>query len=117
MGMTRAKITRVESWVNLGIPDCIVGLGNKFHLIELKVADDKGKVRISPHQVAFHAGHEGFPTWLLVQKGKGRTASVLVYAGSQVKEVMAQGVDASPRHETNNPIDWQGIEKFLEQAV
>jgi hypothetical protein len=40
-----------------------------------------------------------------------------VYSGAQVKEVLAQGVGVPPRHETNNPIDWQGIENFLEQAV
>jgi photosystem II stability/assembly factor-like uncharacterized protein len=115
--MTRAKITRVESWVNLGIPDCIVGLGNKFHLIELKVADDKGKVRISPHQVAFHAGHEGYPTWLLVQRGKGRTAGALLYSGAQVREVLAHGVNAAPRFETNNPMNWREIEDFLLESV
>jgi hypothetical protein len=49
--MTGAKITRVESWVNLGIPDCIVGLDNNFHLVELKVAQPNGKVKLSPHQI------------------------------------------------------------------
>jgi hypothetical protein len=117
MGMTRTRITRVESWVNLGIPDCIIGLDNKFHLVELKVADDKGKVRVSPHQIAFHICYKGFPTWLLVQRGKGRTASVLVYGGAQVADVAGQGVKVAPQYESNYPIDWGGIEDFLVGSI
>lgn len=115
--MKRSKITRIESWVNLGIPDCIVGVGNNFHLIELKVADNKGKVRISPHQIAFHAGHAGYPTWIMVQQGKGRSARLLLYRGDKAPAIMKEGVMVTSDMDLNYPWDWRGIEDFLMQSV
>jgi hypothetical protein len=31
--------------------------------------------------------------------------------------VLTRGVAVAPRHETNNPIDWAGIERFLAENV
>jgi len=111
--MTKAKITRVESWVNLGIPDCIVGLGDRFHLIELKVAQVNGKVKISPHQVAFHTAHKGLPTWVFVQYDKGRKAKLMVYEGWQSYALAQYGVLLPPAHEQSYPWDWDEVQKYL----
>lgn len=112
-GMTRAKITRVESWVNLGIPDCIVALGGEFHLVELKVADIKGKVKVSPHQIAFHSGHKGYPVWLFVQYDKGRNARLFVYPAWRSFDVAQFGILAQPVLEQKYPWDWKKVEDYL----
>ena len=52
-------ITRIESRVNLGIPDCLVAfkVPGEFVMVELKVVRRGRKVALSPHQVSFHAKH------------------------------------------------------------
>ena len=115
--MTSAKITRVESWVNLGIPDCIVALHGRFHLVELKVADNRGKVHISPHQIAFHTAHKNCPVWLFVQYDKGRKAQLLIYPAWQSYIVASEGVLAKPAHEQTYPWDWQDVEDFLQKSA
>ena len=112
-GMTGAKITRVESWVNLGIPDCIVGLDNNFHLVELKVAQPNGKVKISPHQISFHSSHEGYPTWIFVQYDKGRKAKLFVYEGWQSVLLSKHGIALSAVLEQWYPWDWKEVEDHL----
>ena len=113
--MTNAKITRVESWVNLGIPDCIVALYGRIHLIELKVAQDNGKVKISPHQIAFHSAHKDCPVWLFVQHEKGRRARLFIYPAWQSYEVAKVGVLLRPMLEQGYPWDWQDVEHFLQK--
>ena len=111
--MKRTKITRVESWVNLGIPDCICALGDRFHLVELKVSSPKGKVNISPHQVAFHSAHKGFPTWVFVQHDKGRKARLFVYPGWQAYALAQYEILLPPALEQKYPWDWEEVEKYL----
>ena len=106
-------MTRVESWVNLGIPDCILALYGKFHLVELKVAQPNGKVKISPHQVSFHTAHKGYPTWVFVQHDKGRKARLLVYEGWQSYSLAQFGILLPPAHEQTYPWDWQEVEDYL----
>jgi len=112
-GMTKAKITRVESWVNLGIPDCIVALGGEFHMVELKVAQPNGKVKISPHQIAFHSGHKGYRTWIFVQYEKGRKAKLFVYEGWHGYALAKEGIILKASLEQNYPWDWEKVEKHL----
>jgi hypothetical protein len=69
--LPNSHITRLESRVGLGIPDCLVALGPqqpRFVMIELKVVKGR-KLAISPHQVAFHLKHADMkaPTFILVQ--------------------------------------------------
>jgi len=111
--MTKAKITRVESWVNLGIPDCIVALDNKFHLIELKVAQTNGKVKVSPHQISFHVAHKGCPTWIFVQHEKARKARLFVYEGGQAYALAQYGILLPPALEQKYPWDWEDVQKYL----
>lgn len=111
--MIKAKITRVESWVNLGIPDCIVALYGKFHLVELKVSQPNGKVKISPHQISFHSAHKGYPTWIFVQHEKGRKARLFVYEGWQGYALAQYGILLPPALEQKYPWDWQEVEDHL----
>ena len=50
-----ADIERIENRVNLGIPDMLVGVLDRFVLLELKVVDRGLKVNLRPHQIAFMA--------------------------------------------------------------
>jgi hypothetical protein len=98
-------ITRIESRVNLGIPDCLVALKGQglFVMIELKVVKRGRKINLSPHQVAFHAKHAdlGAPTFILVQYHPPGTTSalkaeLLLYHGRQVIDMHHLGIDAAP---------------------
>ena len=112
--MTRAVLTRVESWVNLGIPDCIAALEGRFFLIELKILRAGNKVSIRPHQVAFHSMHGGFPCFLLVEVGVGRKKELRLYQAGQVLELAQEGVKLAPVGVFPGG-DWGGLENFLLQ--
>lgn len=98
-------ITRLESRVNLGIPDCFIALKQtgEFVPVELKVVNGGRKIGLSPHQVSFHARHAelGVRTFILVlhyprNKQPTRDGVLLLYRGSQVFELMNSGVDTEP---------------------
>ena len=98
-------ITRIESRVNLGIPDCLVAfkVPGEFVMVELKVVRRGRKVVLSPHQVSFHAKHADMncPTYILVQyfpPGATRTShsELRLYAGEQAVELSMRGIDTVP---------------------
>ena len=98
-------ITRIESRVNLGIPDCFIALGisGEFVPVELKVVKHGRKVRLSPHQISFHHRHaeKGFRTFILVLfvpfgKSAVKEGALLLYAGYQVMDLSRGGVDTEP---------------------
>lgn len=98
-------ITRIESRVNLGTPDCLVAFRNPgvFVMVELKVVKRGKKVALSPHQVAFHAKHADLncPTYILVHYHPPGTTHVhkselLLYEGGQAIELVQRGVDTQP---------------------
>ena len=100
-----SHITRIESRVNLGIPDCLVAFKGSGHfaMIELKVVKRGRKINLSPHQVAFHAKHAdlGAPTFILVQYHPPGTTSVLkaellLFRGAQVMDLNHLGIDTPP---------------------
>lgn len=96
-------ITRIESRVGLGIPDCLIAFkrSGEFVMLELKVVSRGLKVALSPHQVAFHLKHSDMrcPTFILVlysPTGKRKEAELLLYRGDQVMDVHKLGVQAAP---------------------
>ena len=101
-----SHITRLESRVGLGIPDCLVALGPqqaKFVMVELKVVKSGRKVNLSPHQIAFHMKHSDYrvPTFILVQyhppgTTSSRTAELRLYRGDQAGTMAFLGVDVEP---------------------
>ena len=103
--LPNCHITRIESRVNLGIPDCLVAFKgpSKFVMIELKVVKKGKKVALSPHQLSFHLKHAdlGCPTYILVGYYPPNTTSALkadlmLYRGSQAEELFIRGVDCEP---------------------
>lgn len=109
--LPNSHITRLESRVGLGVPDCLVALGPqqpKFVMIELKVVKSGRKVNISPHQVAFHLKHSDMrcPTFILVQyhppgTASSRNAELRLYRGDQAGDLVMIGVDVVPAWSCN----------------
>jgi hypothetical protein len=97
-------ITRIESRVNLGIPDCLVAFPHgEFVMLELKVVKRGRKILLSPHQVAFHMKHADLrcPTFILVQYQPPGTAhtkksELLLYRGGQALAMIKLGIDEPP---------------------
>lgn len=105
-------ITRLESRVGLGIPDCLIAFGprpvGKFVMVELKVVSKGKKVNLSPHQIAFHLKHASMecPTYILVEYHPPATRSVkkaelLLYGGHQAEALLMAGVEAPPLERWN----------------
>jgi len=90
-------IDRIENRVNLGIPDMLLGIGDRFVMMELKVVGRGLKVGLRPHQIAFMAKQaaKGRPCFILVLKEGGTTlnpAKIHLYRGSDAIDVAAHGL-------------------------
>lgn len=102
--LPNCHITRIESRVNLGIPDCLVAFPHgEFVMVELKVVKRGRKVTLSPHQVAFHLKHADLrcPTFILVQYYPPKALTVagselLLYGGDQALELHKLGIELQP---------------------
>jgi len=83
--------TRIENTSSAGIPD-LLGYNSHsfFFTVELKVANGN-KVRLSPHQIAFHVKHS-INTFILVKTKD----DCRLYVGKQVKELLACGCSLEP---------------------
>ena len=110
-----SRMTRIESRVNLGIPDVLIAFRKpaKFVMLELKVVKRGRQVALSPHQVSFHMAHAelGCPTFILVQYHPPGTTSVakaelMLYRGSQAAALLRDGIDLEPMESwpANGPI-------------
>lgn len=92
-----ADIERIENRVNLGIPDMLVGVLDKFVLLELKVVDRGLKVSLRPHQIAFmtRQSAKGRPCFVLVLQSGGTTlrpAKIHLYRGRDAIDLAAHGL-------------------------
>ena len=81
--------TRIENSSALGTPD-LLGYNNNGHFftVELKVTTGN-KIRFSPHQIAFHAGHPN-NSFIMVEHLASR--DVKLYEGSKIEELAACGL-------------------------
>ena len=114
--LTKAKITRIESWASLGFPDCVIAIGDRFVLVELKVAKVSGRVELSPHQVAFHVNHSAYPCFVLASMGSGPSAELLLFHAGVVKDLALSTVnDVKPVLKTlQNKEGWELLQMVLE---
>ena len=115
--LPRAIITRLESRVGLGIPDCLVGLiDNRFVMIELKVVKSGKKVKLSPHQIAFNLRHgmADLPAFILVLYQRPNEARLLLYHGRQAQDLIATGIDTEPLDEwPYDSVNWEALREQL----
>jgi len=89
----KLSFTRVENTASWGTPD-ILGYNTfgHFFTIELKVTKTN-KVRLSPHQIAFHVKHPN-NTFILVKDLSLNL--VKLYEGKVIKELDACGLKLEP---------------------
>ena len=85
----KLSFTRVENTASWGTPDILgYNRSGNFFTIELKVTKTN-KVRLSPHQIAFHVKHPN-NTFILV-KALGLN-SIKLYEGRFIKDLDARGL-------------------------
>ena len=83
------SFTRVENTASWGTPDILgYNLSGNFFTIELKVTKTN-KVRLSPHQIAFHVKHPD-NTFILVKALS--LNSIKLYEGRYIKDLDACGL-------------------------
>ena len=83
------SFTRVENTASWGTPDILgYNLSGNFFTIELKVTKTN-KVRLSPHQIAFHVKHPN-NTFILVKALS--LNSIKLYEGRYIKDLDACGL-------------------------
>ncbi len=92
--MKRSKIVRLESWINLGVPDCLIGLNKNWFLVELKVATKTGKIKFSPHQISFHKKHEDLLCFVVVANFDLNNMNV--YHSKRILELNEHGLHSIP---------------------
>ena len=114
--LTDVRLMRVETRVALGMPDCLAALPcGRWATLELKVVASGRKVRLSPHQVAFHVRHAHMPSWIVVQYWPPGTARspdslLLLFHASQVQSLIETGVDTpAVVRERWRDVDWAAL--------
>ena len=90
----KLSFTRVENTASWGTPDILgYNINNYFFTVELKVTKTN-KVRLSPHQIAFHVKHPD-NTFILVKALS--LNQVKLFEGRYIKELGACGLKLDPR--------------------
>ena len=85
---------RVENLAIPGMPDALGYTENFFYFtVEFKVTKSN-KVRLSPHQIAYHVAHPHNSFILAEHLGSG---SLKLYEGSVIRELAACGLKLEPR--------------------
>ena len=89
----KLSFTRVENSVSWGTPDLLgYAPSGNFFTLELK-ATKTNKVRLSPHQIAFHVKHPN-NTFILVQAlGPRAVNRYQMFRGSRIRELAACGLE------------------------
>jgi hypothetical protein len=117
-GLKICSVERIENRVNLGIPDMLVGVGEKFVLIELKVVVKGLQVKLRPHQIAFMTRHSsnGRPCYILVLDTgtTARPSTIRLYHGRDAMALSIDGLRLQPLLQwPSKSMDWEELEKTL----
>jgi hypothetical protein len=122
-GLTKygVDIERIENRVNLGIPDMLVGVGDRFVMVETKVVQRGLKVGLRPHQIAFMARQsgKGRPCFILILQSGGtvlKPAAIHLYRGRDAIDLAAVGLRLpSLRSWPSRGMDWEDLYKKLSE--
>jgi hypothetical protein len=117
-GFVHCDIERVENRVNLGVPDMMIGVGERFVLVELKVVVKGLKVGLRPHQIAFMTRHaaKGRPCFVLVLDGGNtlRPSTIRLYHGRDAMKLATEGIKLEPlRCWPSRGMPWTELEETL----
>ena len=101
----RIETTRLESWALPGVPDVLMcSESGRFSFLELKAHKGKGKLDLSPHQVAWLSRHSEAPVFVIVRDA---SLSIRVFSGRDAVELKMDGVAAvEPLAVFDEPYDW-----------
>lgn len=117
-GLVNCDIERVENRVNLGIPDMMIGVEDRFVLVELKVVSKGLKVGLRPHQIAFMTRHaaKGRPCFVLVldMGNTLRPSTIRLYHGRDAMALATEGIKLDPlRCWPSRGMPWKELEETL----
>ena len=117
-GLVNCDIERVENRVNLGIPDMMIGVGDRFVLVELKVVSKGLKVGLRPHQIAFMTRHaaKGRPCFVLVldMGNTLRPSTIRLYHGRDAMALATEGIKLEPlKCWPSRGMPWKELEETL----
>lgn len=123
-GLTKfgVDIERIENRVNLGIPDMLMGVGDRFLMVETKVVQRGLKVSLRPHQIAFMARQsgKGRPCFILVLQSGGtvlKPAMIYLYRGRDAIDLAGVGLRLPPLGSwPSRGMDWEGLYKILSEV-
>ena len=99
-GEEKYLISRIESYVTPGFPDCIVfhkKLG--FFTIELKIVQANKTIRLSPLQASWNKWYSGYgaPVFILVNIPKAQGGpGVKLFSGAWAQDLRDKGIDSVP---------------------
>ena len=116
--LPNCSIERIENRVNLGIPDMLIGVGDRFVLVELKVIAKGLKVGLRPHQIAFMTRHaaKGRPCYVLVldMGNTLRPSTIRLYHGRDAMDLAAHGIKLEPfKCWPSRGMPWAELEETL----
>ena len=89
---------RLESFATQGVPD-LLGTTKEGLLftVELKVTKSN-KIKISPHQIAFHKARINSPCFILVKslvQGQPKKSQLYLYHSSKLENLLSEGLEPS----------------------
>ena len=103
---------RLESYATQGVPDLLgTTQDGMFFTVELKVTKSK-RVKVSPHQIAFHKARLNSPCFILVKslvQSPSKKSQLYLYHASKLEELLTNGLEPS----FLVPDGWSGLVEFL----
>jgi hypothetical protein len=103
---------RLETYATQGVPD-LLGTTQEgmFFTVELKVTKSK-RVKVSPHQIAFHKARLNSPCFILVKslvQSPLKKSQLYLYHASKLDQLLTNGLEPS----FLVPDGWSGLVEFL----
>ena len=103
---------RLETYATQGVPD-LLGTTQEgmFFTVELKVTKSK-RVKVSPHQIAFHKARLNSPCFILVKsfvQSSPKKSQLYLYHASKLDQLLTNGLEPS----FLVPDAWLGLVEFL----
>lgn len=89
---------RLESYATQGVPDLLgTTKDGMFFTVELKVTKSK-RVKVSPHQIAFHKARSNSPCFILVKslvQAPPKKSQLYLYHSSKLDQLLTNGIEPS----------------------